>query len=235
MELKRRGSLFAKILGGYIIAVLAIVILTFIIIRSSESFSSKAEFVDSTILPNTLKAKDLQLHVIQVQQWLTDISATRGAPGYDDGFDEAKQHAEAFTAIVNEFKDFYKSHNDSEKVASLESMQKAFDGYYAMGQEMAHAYIKYGPAEGNKIMEEFDPYAEEIDELVTSFVDDLSSMLVNNINSIASESKGLVSRTGIISVIDTIILFVLGIIISMGIVKPIKRVVAILKDISEGE
>ncbi|MBR0486769.1 MAG: methyl-accepting chemotaxis protein [Treponema sp.] len=174
------------------------------------------------------------MHVIQVQQWLTDISATRGAPGYDDGFDEAKQHAEAFTSIVNEFKDFYKSHNDGEKLASLESMQKAFDGYYAMGQEMAHAYIQYGPAEGNKIMEDFDPYAEEIDELVTAFVDDLSSMLVGNINSIASDSKALVSRTGIISVIDTIILFVLGIIISMGIVKPIKRVVAILKDISEG-
>jgi methyl-accepting chemotaxis protein len=235
MELKQRGSLFVKILGGYIIAVLAIVILTFIIIRSSQGFSDKAEFVDSTILPNTLKAKDLQLHVIQVQQWLTDISATRGAPGYDDGFDEAKTHAEAFTAIVNEFKDFYKSHNDGAKVASLESMQKAFDGYYAMGQEMAHAYIKYGPVEGNKIMEDFDPYAEEIDELVTAFVDDLSLMLVNNINSIASDSKALVSRTGIISIIDTIILFVLGIIISMGIVKPIKRVVAILKDISEGE
>jgi methyl-accepting chemotaxis protein len=100
---------------------------------------------------------------------------------------------------------------------------------------MAHAYIKYGPAEGNKIMEEFDPYAEEIDELVTAFVDDLSLMLVGNINSVASESKALVTRTGIISIIDTIILFVLGIIISMGIVKPIKRVVAILKDISEGE
>lgn len=33
-----------------------------------------------------LKAKDMRLHVVQVQQWLTDISATRAAPGFDDGF-----------------------------------------------------------------------------------------------------------------------------------------------------
>ncbi|MCR5172769.1 MAG: HAMP domain-containing protein [Treponema sp.] len=235
MESKHKGSLFAKILSGYVIAILSIVILTFIIIHSSRSFSENAEIVDKVILPNTLKAKDLQIHVIQVQQWLTDISATRGAPGYDDGFDEAKQHAEAFTSIVNEFKEFYQNQNDDSKVASLESMQKAFDGYYAMGQEMAQTYIDYGPAEGNKIMEKFDPYAEEIDELVTAFVDNMSLMLVNNIDEVSEDSKNLVKRTKVISVIDIIILLVLGILISRGIVKPIRRVVAILKDISEGE
>lgn len=38
---------------------------------------------------------NLQLHVIQVQQWLTDISATRGAPGYDDGYDDMGKHMAA--------------------------------------------------------------------------------------------------------------------------------------------
>ena len=235
MKGKSKGSLFAKIFSGYVIAILSILILSIIIINSSRRFSENAEIVDKVIIPNTLKAKDMQIHVIQVQQWLTDISATRGAPGYDDGFDEAAQHAEAFTAIVNEFKEFYQNQKDGSKVAALESMQKAFDGYYAMGQEMAHAYINYGPAEGNKIMEDFDPYAEEIDELVTAFVDNMSLMLVDNINSISGDSKALVTRTKVISAIDIIILIVLGIIISRGIVKPIKRVVAILKDISEGE
>jgi len=37
---------------------------------------------------------ELKISVIQVQQWLTDISATRAAPGYDDGFDEAKKYFE---------------------------------------------------------------------------------------------------------------------------------------------
>lgn len=41
-----------------------------------------------------IKAKDMQVAVIQVQQWLTDISATRGLEGFDDGFAEAKIQAD---------------------------------------------------------------------------------------------------------------------------------------------
>jgi len=41
-------------------------------------------------------ATELQLELVQVQQWLTDISATQAAEGFDDGFDEAATHAELF-------------------------------------------------------------------------------------------------------------------------------------------
>ena len=34
-------------------------------------------------------AKDMQMQVVQIQQWLTDISATRGQDGLDDGFTPA--------------------------------------------------------------------------------------------------------------------------------------------------
>ena len=39
------------------------------------------------------KSFELKLHVVQVQQWLTDISATRGLDGLNDGFDQAAEHA----------------------------------------------------------------------------------------------------------------------------------------------
>jgi hypothetical protein len=37
-----------------------------------------------------LTVLDLQLNIVQVQQWLTDISATRGLDGLNDGFSEAE-------------------------------------------------------------------------------------------------------------------------------------------------
>jgi hypothetical protein len=43
-----------------------------------------------------LEAKDMSAHVIQVQQFLTDVSATRGQDGLDDGFKLALEHREAF-------------------------------------------------------------------------------------------------------------------------------------------
>jgi methyl-accepting chemotaxis protein len=41
-------------------------------------------------------AKEIELDVVQVQQFLSDISATRGQDGLDDGFKEAQRFAEKF-------------------------------------------------------------------------------------------------------------------------------------------
>ena len=41
---------------------------------------------------NLIYSKDLKLYIVQIQQWLTDISATRAAPGYDDGYAEAENY-----------------------------------------------------------------------------------------------------------------------------------------------
>ena len=236
MKSKNNGiSLFKKIFSGYIIAILVIVAISAIIITSSREFSSHSSKAQNEILPNTLKAKDLQLHVIQVQQWLTDISATRGAEGYDDGYTEAAEHAKEFKAIVEEFKNFYRNHGENEKVAELESMSKAFDGYYEMGKQMAAAYIEYGPDEGNKFMEKFDPYAEEISEMVDGFVENLTNLLTETVADISREAKLLMLRSIIIGVIATILLVIIGIIIAKKIVTPIKEFTKILKDISEGE
>src|SRR5262245_26922828 len=43
-----------------------------------------------------LDAQKLKYHTVQVQQFLTDISATRGLNGLNDGFDEAAEHAKSF-------------------------------------------------------------------------------------------------------------------------------------------
>ena len=236
MESERRGiSLFKKIFSGYIIAIIDIVIISVIIVVHAQGFSKNAEKVRDEILPNTLKAKDMQLHVIQVQQWLTDISATRGAEGYDDGYDEAAEHAKAFKEIVENFKDFYRKHNENGKISELEAMSKAFDGYYEMGRQMAAAYIEYGPDEGNKFMEKFDPYAEEISEMVDAFVENLSTMLVDNVSLISDNADNLLKRSIVIGVLASIILLIIGLIIARKIVEPIKRFTFVLKDISEGE
>ena len=232
---KKGLNLFYKIFSGYLIALVAITAIALLLMSNADRFSHDSELIETEILPNTLKAKDLQLHVIQVQQWLTDISATRGAPGYDDGYDEAAEHAKAFGEIIQEFTAFYSSHNDNEKVKELAEMQTAFNGYYDMGKHMAATYIEYGPEEGNKIMEEFDPYAEKISEMVDGFVENISGMLVTRIKGISDDSHNLVILGSVVSGISTVLLIVLSIIISFKITKPIKEFSAVLKDISEGE
>ena len=52
--------------------------------------------VRADAVPNAITAKDMQMQVVQVQQFLSDISATRGQDGLDDGYQEAEKAYQAF-------------------------------------------------------------------------------------------------------------------------------------------
>lgn len=55
-------------------------------------------------------------HIAQVQQWLTDISATRAAPGFNDGWKKAEEYSKDIHLQLDVFLKHYKSQNDSAKV-----------------------------------------------------------------------------------------------------------------------
>ncbi len=108
-------------------------------------------------LPLINAAHRLKLAVVQVQQWLTDISATRGRDGLNDGFDQAATYAKQFH---QELALLYRL--DPEIRSLTEGIRPAFDSYYDAGQGMAKAYVSGGPAQGNRMMSSFDATAEEI-------------------------------------------------------------------------
>jgi len=104
----------------------------------------------------------LQMDVLQVQQWLTDISATRGLSGLDDGFVEAKKYADKFAADLQQAKKHAKVLKLSDVEALLAETGSRFTPYYATGVKMAQSYVKFGPEGGNLMMASFDKVAENI-------------------------------------------------------------------------
>lgn len=112
-----------------------------------------------------IKADELKLSVVQVQQWLTDISATRAAEGLDDGFDLAEEYAQQVYELIAELKDI-----NPDNAAMLLEIENSFDPYYQTGITMAKAYIEQGPDGGNAVMGSFDAVAEEINSRVDEFV-----------------------------------------------------------------
>ena len=232
---KTKSVLFAKIFGGYLIAVAVVSALSVLIGINAGIFHEEAEAVEEVYLPNAINAKNLQIHVIQVQQWLTDISATRGAEGYDDGFDEAAEHASEFERIVGDFKTFYQKAGRDDKVSELEDLQKDFDAFYDMGKQMAQAYIDYGPDEGNNFMEKFDPFAEELFNGVDGFVEDQCGLLTESVGTIHTKSLSLMKIVIIVGGAAVLGILILGFYISYIVTKPIKQFTSILQDIAEGE
>ncbi len=173
------------------------------------------------------KADDLKLDVVQVQQWLTDISATRGAKGFDDGFDNAEKYAKDVEVIINDLKE-----KNPESVKELDSIQKSFEPYYENGKKMAQAYIDGGPEKGNLSMEEFDTTAEKINSEVDKFNEQADKSIETSISNIEKS----ITRTIILIVISAVALIVVLILtwryITRKIVSPITTMLAKLKEMA---
>lgn len=174
-----------------------------------------------------LKANDLKLSVVQVQQWLTDISATRAAEGFDDGFKIAEDYANNVKTILSELKDL-----NPKSESMLNDIEKSFEPYYETGKIMASAYISDGPSKGNKFMEDFDANAETINKKVDEFKIISSENIDKSINNI---NKSVGKTTNLI-LIDLFILVIISALSTMFINKniliPINKILIKLNDMS---
>ncbi|MGV8831564.1 MAG: methyl-accepting chemotaxis protein [Devosia sp.] len=113
---------------------------------------------------------DVKIDVVQVQQWLTDISATRGLDGLNDGFDQAKVFADRLPSDIARAKALAGELERPELIATLDAVESKFSPYYAAGQKMAEAYVAGGPEQGNQTMGQFDDTASAIGESVDTMV-----------------------------------------------------------------
>ena len=208
---------------------LSLFFLVFMIMQFNSTSNSlkKVREMNNKYFYTSTKADALKLDVVQVQQWLTDISATRGAKGFDDGFDKAENFAKDVENVLGELKE-----KNPESASELDNIQKSFKPYYETGKKMAQAYIDGGPEKGNLSMEEFDSTAEKINEEVDKFNEEASKNIEDSINSIENDIRNTIILIGI-SALALVIIFVLTWrYISKNIVKPITTMLSKLNEMS---
>jgi methyl-accepting chemotaxis protein len=205
------------ILGGIFLVVLIFEI------GSVLNISGEAESLIKHDIPLLNKSEQAKLAVVQVQQWLTDISATRGLDGLNDGFDEAENNAKLFRSLVADLSDIEPA-NKSE----YQQMLAAFEEYYAAGKDMATAYVEEGPAGGNKMMAGFDSAAAAITEKVDTL---LASAQANTENVLREQSSQLVNtRTSIL--LASLVLGVVMLIIYMVLLRMLRTLPIMGKELS---
>lgn len=208
---------------------LSLFFLVFMIMQfnSTSNNLKKVREMNNKYFYTSTKADELKLDVVQVQQWLTDISATRGAKGFDDGFNEAENYAKGVERVLGELKE-----KNPETVSELDNIQKSFKPYYETGKKMAQAYIDGGPEKGNLSMEEFDSTAENINEEVDKFKEAASKNIETSISSIENDIRTTIILIGI-SALALVVTFVLAWrSISKNIVNPITTMLSKLNEIS---
>lgn len=186
--------------------------------------------LESRTFATVNKADELKFNVVQVQQWLTDISATRAAEGFDDGFEEAEKYAQNSKRIIKELLE-----TNPDKQQEIKSIENSFVPYYNAGKKMAQAYIDGGPSKGNEMMDEFDKTAEAINSKVEKFKEDSLKDTKDVIVSIEKSMSSvllimLLSITAGILITAATVWFIFKMV-----TKPIVNIVTILKNISKSE
>lgn len=184
-----------------------------------KNISSVATHTNDESMKFALLAKELQINVIQVQQWLTDIAATRAASGFDDGFNEAEKHAREFYAELDLFRAMFEQENDQQLLRQTDELRTAFTVFYQLGKEMAQSYIKNGPATGNQLMEKFDPFAADLFNKLTPFVLSQTTELNNNMATIIKTTLSS-SRAILIAIV---ILIACSIILGLALTRNVMR------------
>ncbi|MCF8478852.1 MAG: HAMP domain-containing protein [Rhodospirillum sp.] len=124
--------------------------------------------VGEIVIPLSLTLEGMRFDVAQVQQWFTDISATRGRDGLNDGIDLALKYADAFRTKRAEASRLASVIGAVDIVHSLAALDDPFSAYVDAGQVMAKAYIKGGPEEGNRLMGHFDETATRMSDALSA-------------------------------------------------------------------
>jgi len=155
-------SFKARIELGFASITALFTVVTIVVLYQFNSLDSKITTIDQQTLPYALLAQELAFNVVQVQQFLTDVSASHDPAGYQD----AEEAANAFMEGINKFRQRYA--NDQDKRYEINQLSNLFQAYYQQGKKMAHVYVSEGMGAGNKIMADFDQTAKRITQLMHS-------------------------------------------------------------------
>ena len=186
------------------------------------------EEMQSVSYESVMLADELKLSVVQVQQWLTDISATRGQEGFDDGLDEAAVYAQRVYEILDELVEVNPEYADE-----AQDIRDKFAPYYETGQTMAQVYIAEGPAAGNAIMGEFDTVASNINEAVDAFKVHALSDADESVANITAQSRSIQLYTIIAAIIIAVVFISTLLVFRTTVIKPIKLVLNKLQLMAE--
>ncbi len=238
-----RTSLFAGL--GFLIATLLLTVVASLWVLSDlrevvgRSHAAGAR-INEQAVPLLAATKDVRFDVVQVQQWLTDVSATQAKDGLGDGFDVAKEFADRFkqdsaTAIT-----LADAAGQKEIADTLRSMQQDFGPYFDVGNQMAQAYVAEGPAGGNKLMPTFDGVAQKMGDDAEALAKNteafIAASIVDSENALQSGESliALFQKMTALPILIGLAAALLGAYSVLRVTRPLGRLTGAIREVAAG-
>ncbi len=218
---------------GTILVILAIAVVTTSI--SLNRVVMRSNHVADESLPFALLADNMVIQTIQVQQFLTDVGATRER----DAFEEAEEAFETFMTSAEKFKTMYRAENDMNALSKMEKLEVEFKDFYLMGSEMAEAYVSGGTEAGNTIMRDFDAASSRLADMVTSFQTEQTVEARDMIMETVGAAKGVKSLLYAVGGFSLLLGIVISLFITRGLLGQLggepAEIAKIAEDIANGD
>ncbi|UUM32755.1 methyl-accepting chemotaxis protein [Vibrio japonicus] len=196
----------------------------------SNRIHESSVLISEAIEPTVAKSYELQIEIIQIQQWLTDISATRGLDGLNDGIDVAQEHYDKAHNLIAELASL-----DKENASAYENLKPALDSYFKTGKVMANAYIEFGPSGGNKMMSEFDEASEQISNQIENVMTIVTQRSRYYAEQQVESSTAIQQAMYVTTVLFVITLVAMYFFAINGVLKPINAMASMAEDLAQGE
>ncbi len=141
-----------QLLSGFA-AVIAVFVLSMAVVGVFlNGLVDHITLVKEQSLPLVVAVDSMDLNRSEVQQFLTDVSATHDPAGYGD----AAAAAKAFLAGVEQFKSHFQRTQNQPGLAQIEAIAADFNRFNEMGKLMAETYVAQGMEAGNERMKGSD-------------------------------------------------------------------------------
>ncbi|MCG6553351.1 MAG: methyl-accepting chemotaxis protein [Candidatus Magnetominusculus sp. LBB02] len=224
-------SVSVRIGGSFAIVLLLLLTLVANVYLGFQIIRKNVVQVEEESLLYALIADDMVLNITQVQQFLTDVSATHNL----DGYKEADKAAKTFLADLDKVIGMYKAENDEKSLKKMDELKGLFNRYYDLGRKMANAYVEQGIDAGNVIMEDFDKISSDLQKKAGVFRDEQTTEIKEKTHGIIDVTDASVSKVMIISAVSLILVIALSILISQSITRPLKKSVVFAEGIADGD
>ncbi len=156
-------SFKTRILLGFFSLIAMSAIIMVISLAFLSAAERKMDDLNGKLMPFADAATDMVIDVIQVQQYLTDVSATHDPKAYQD----AETYYSDFKVKMAQLQASETINFEQKK--ELTAINLAFEEFYILGKRMASTYIDQGLESGNRIMREFDESSVKVTDLVGKF------------------------------------------------------------------
>ncbi|WP_174873525.1 methyl-accepting chemotaxis protein [Vogesella oryzae] len=160
--------------------------------------SSQHEHAVTSKLTDNMSS--LRFHVVQIQQFLTDVSAT----GERDGFADADEHYHAGMQNLDAIAAL-----SPELGRDLETTRPALQGFYEVGKQMAETYLASGREAGNQLMKASGSGFDDRAAALTRVLDKLQADVAANNARAVADSEATIEHSHQILLISGVLLLVM--------------------------